>query len=186
MSKELEKKYRPWVITASIAVPLLVAAVFRIKIEGVDLGFLPPIYATLNGITAILLVFAVMAIKRGNRDLHKRLIQFAILCSLLFLVGYVSYHITSNSVLYGDLDHDGERSQEELSAIGNTFLIYLFLLISHIILSVLVIPLVLNTYVKGLLGNIKSHRKWAKITFPIWLYVAVTGVIVYLMISPYY
>ncbi|MCH2232878.1 MAG: DUF420 domain-containing protein [Crocinitomicaceae bacterium] len=185
-NKDLEKKYRPWVITASIAIPLVVAALFGIKIEGVDFSFLPPIYATLNGITAIVLILAVVAIKRGNKNLHQRLVQLAILCSLLFLVGYIAYHITSSSTLYGDTNHDGIRSLEEAEAASGSFLIYICLLVSHIVLSILVIPLVLNTYVKGWLGNVESHRKWAKITFPIWLYVAVSGVVVYLMISPFY
>ena len=185
-NKELEKKYRPWVIIASIAIPVVVAALFGIKIEGVDLGFLPPIYATLNGITAVLLVLAVIAIKKGNKNAHQRLVQSAILCSLLFLVGYVAYHITSTSTLYGDINHDGVRSLEEAKAASGSFLIYICFLVSHIILSILVIPLVLNTYIKGWLGNVESHRKWAKITFPIWLYVAISGVVVYLMISPYY
>lgn len=173
----IEKKYNKWIVVLSIIIPVVVAALFRIKLSdfGINvkpLSFLPPIYATINGITAVLLVFAVKAIKNGNRSLHERLVKTAITCSVLFLLMYVAYHMTSDSTPYG-----GE---------GVLKYIYLFILITHIILSIIIIPFVLITYVRGISGNFEKHRKIAKITFPLWLYVAVTGVIVYLMISPYY
>src|SRR5688500_9776000 len=104
MQTDLEKKYRPWVITASIFIPVAVAALFGIKIDGVDLGFLPPIYASINFVTAIILVVAVVSIKQGKRKLHERLMKLAILCSILFLVGYIAYHITSDPTKYGDIN----------------------------------------------------------------------------------
>lgn len=186
MQVDLEKKYRPWVITASIIIPLVVAALFGVKIEGYDLTFLPPIYASLNGITAVILVSAILAIKRGNRKLHERLIKFAILCSLLFLVGYIAYHITTTHTLYGDLNHNKIVDDNEVEMYRSSRLVYFALLISHIILSIAIIPMVLITYVKGIAGNYESHRKWGKRTFPLWLYVAISGVVVYLMISPFY
>jgi putative membrane protein len=171
-SVDLEKKYRPLIISLSIVIPVVVAILFGVKVEGFDTHFLPPIYATINGITAVLLIAAVVSIKKGNRKLHERLMKFAILCSVLFLLGYVTYHMTSNSTAYG----------------GSGFIagVYYFILISHIILSIAVIPLVLITYVKAWAGNFESHKKIAKYTFMLWLYVAITGVVVYLMISPYY
>lgn len=173
----IEKKYNKWIVILSIIIPLAVAALFRVKLSdfGVDvkpLSFLPPIYATINGITAVLLIFAVKAIKNGNRILHERLVKTAITCSVLFLLMYVAYHMTSDSTPYG-----GE---------GVLRTIYFLILITHILLSIIIIPFVLITYVRGLSGNFEKHRKIAKITFPLWLYVAVSGVIVYLMISPYY
>lgn len=173
----IEKKYNKWIVILSIIIPLAVAALFRVKLSdfGIDvkpLSFLPPIYATINGITAVLLIFAVKAIKNGNRILHERLVKTAITCSVLFLLMYVAYHMTSDSTPYG-----GE---------GALRTIYFLILITHIILSIIIIPFVLITYVRGLSGNFAKHRKIAKITFPLWLYVAVSGVIVYLMISPYY
>lgn len=186
MASDLEKKYRPVVIIASIAVPLVVAVLFGVKIDGLDTSFLPPIYATINGITAILLVLAVIAVKKGNTSLHRKLITTAVVCSLLFLVGYVLYHMTSDSTIYGDINHDRVLSKEELDAVGISAVIYYCILISHIILSIMVIPLVMLTYLKGWANSLVSHKKWAKITFPLWLYVAVSGVLVYLMISPYY
>lgn len=168
-----EKQFKRWIMAVSIAVPILVVLLFMFKIPNAKpLTFLPPIYASINGLTAILLIVAVLAIKNGNKKLHQRLMTTCIVLSLLFLIMYVAYHMTSESTLYG-----GE---------GVVKYIYYFILASHILLSVAVIPLVLTTYSKGYLENYEAHRKWAKVTFPIWLYVAVTGVIVYVMISPYY
>ncbi len=168
-----EKKFNKWITTISVAVPLVVALLFGYKIPNAEpLSFLPPIYATINGITAILLVTAVIAIRNGRRSLHQKLMTTCIFLSALFLVMYVAYHMTSETTLYG-----GE---------GNIKYIYYFILMTHIVLSISVIPLVLITYSKVYLDDFESHRIWAKYTFPIWLYVAVTGVIVYIMISPYY
>lgn len=168
-----EKKFNKWITVISIAIPLVVALLFGYKIPNAKpLSFLPPIYATINGITAILLVVAVVAIKNGKESLHQKLMTTNIVLSALFLVMYVAYHITSETTIYG----------------GDGFwkYVYYFILMTHIVLSISVIPLVLITYSKVYLDDFESHRIWAKYTFPIWLYVAVTGVIVYLMISPYY
>jgi putative membrane protein len=171
----LEKKepYRKLIIALSILIPVAVAALFGMpKVKGYNFSFLPPIYATINGLTAIFLVTAVVAIKNGKRALHERLMKMCILLSASFLVMYVIYHLTSETTVFG-----GE---------GTIRSVYFFILITHILLSIGVIPLVLFTYVRALSGNFERHRALAKFTFPIWLYVAVTGVIVYLMISPYY
>jgi putative membrane protein len=173
----IEQKYNKWIVLLSIAIPLAVAVLFKVKLKdfGFDvtpLSFLPPIYATVNGITAVLLVAAVLAIKNGNRKRHELLMKMAIGCSVVFLVMYVAYHMTAESTKYG-----GE---------GILKYVYFFILITHIVLSIAIIPLVLITYVRALASKFDKHKKIAKITFPIWLYVAVTGVIVYLMISPYY
>ena len=163
-------KYRKLVVAVSIIIPIAVAALFGIKIEGIDLSFLPPFYATLNGITAVLLVLALVFIKKGNMKLHQRTIQACLAISLLFLLCYVAYHMTSDSTVYE----------------GSYKAIYYFILISHILLSVAVIPVVLFTYLFALEGNYVKHKKYTRFAFPIWLYVAVTGVVVYWMISPYY
>ncbi|WP_271406436.1 DUF420 domain-containing protein [Tenacibaculum soleae] len=172
MSTE-EKKYKKLITIVSIVIPLAVAALFGIKIPNVEpLSFLPPIYASINGLTAVLLIASVVAIKKGNKKLHEQLNTTAIVCSALFLVMYVAYHMTSDSTKFG-----GE---------GVIKYVYLFILITHIILSIAVIPFVLITFMRARLGNFPEHKKIAKITFPLWLYVAITGVVVYLMISPYY
>ncbi|WP_459211350.1 DUF420 domain-containing protein [Aquimarina rhabdastrellae] len=190
MSKEvaeLNKKYNKWVIALSIIIPVAVAALFGIRIPNVErLGFLPPIYATINGLTAVVLVWAVVMIKNGNRVAHERLMKVAILFSVLFLLMYIAYHATSDATKFGDSNHDGILSDIEAANVAGTAMIYYFILISHIILSIAVIPFVLIAYVRTLSEQFDKHKKVAKIAFPIWLYVAVTGVIVYLMISPYY
>ena len=186
MQTELEKKYRPWVIAASIGIPAVVTALFFVKIQGVDFTFLPPIYAALNGLTAIILIAAVISIKKGNRKRHERLMKLAILCSLLFLVGYIAYHITSTHTYYGDINHNGMLDTDEAVTYKSIRLVYFLLLVSHILLSIAIIPMVLITYIKGIAGNYESHKKWGKRTYPFWLYVAVSGVVVYLMISPFY
>lgn len=172
-----EKRYNIWIAILSITIPLVVAILFKVKLKdfGFDvkpLSFLPPIYATINGLTAIVLVCAVISIKNGKRKLHENLMKTAIALSVAFLVMYVAYHMTSESTKYG-----GE---------GAMRLVYFIILISHISLSIIIIPLVLITYVRALSERFDKHKKIAKITFPIWLYVAITGVVVYLMISPYY
>ena len=173
----LEKKFNKFIVIVSILIPVVVALLFCVKLKDFwynvqPLSFLPPIYATINGITALVLVAGVLAIKNGKRILHERLMTTAIALSVAFLVMYVAYHMTSDSTKFR-----GE---------GIIRPIYYFILISHIILSIAVIPLVLITYVRALAERFDRHKKIAKITFPIWLYVAVTGVVVYLMISPYY
>ncbi len=174
--------YRKLIIAVSIIIPIAVAALFGIKIEGVDLSCLPPFYATLNGITAVLLILALAFIKKGQMKLHQRTIQACLAISLLFLLCYVAYHMTSDTTLYGDMNHDGKVD----SNIGSIKYIYYLLLASHILLSIAVIPLVLFTYLFALEGNYAKHKRYTRFAFPIWLYVAVTGVIVYWMISPFY
>ena len=168
-----ENKYKKLTILISIVLPLAVAALFGVKIPNVEpLSFLPPIYASINGLTAVLLVVAVIAIKNGNRTLHERLMKTCLVLSILFLGMYVAYHMTSDSTEFG-----GE---------GAIKYFYYFILLTHILLSVAIIPLVLITYTRALSQIFDKHKKIARIAFPLWLYVAVTGVIVYVMISPYY
>ena len=187
----LESKFKGSIIAVSIIIPIAVAVLFSVKLKdfGFDvepLSFLPPIYAGINGLTAVLLVAAVMTIKKGNRKLHERLMTFAIACSVVFLVMYVAYHMTAESAKFGDTNFDGRLDDAEKAAAGSIRYLYYFILLTHIALSVIIIPMVLFTYVRALAAQFDKHKKLAKITFPIWLYVAVTGVVVYLMISPYY
>jgi len=182
----IETKYKKFVIALAIIIPLAVAALFGIKIEGYDFSMLPPIYSAINLSIAILLVLAVISIKNGNKKRHRLLIRFAILGSILFLICYILYHATSGDTKYGDINHDGQLSEIERGQLGKDALIYYIILISHIVLSIAVIPMVLLTYLKGWANNLESHKKLAKYTFPIWLYVSLTGPIVYFMIKPFY
>jgi putative membrane protein len=170
----MEKKepYKKLIIMLSIAIPLAVASLFRVRIDGYDLSFLPPIYAGINGITAVLLVIARSLIKSGNQVWHERLMKTCILLSAAFLVMYVLYHMTTDSTTFG-----GD---------GLIQYFYYVILVAHVLLSIAVVPLVLFTLSRALSGNFSGHKRLARITFPIWLFVAVSGVVVYLMISPYY
>tara|TARA_Y100000748_G_C15452900_1_gene471686 strand:- start:201 stop:743 length:543 start_codon:yes stop_codon:yes gene_type:complete len=166
-------KYKKWIILISVAIPVAVAILFGIRIPNVEpLNFLPPIYATINALTAVLLIFAFMAIKQKKITMHERLMKISIALSVVFLLMYVAYHMTSDPTPFGGK--------------GIIKGVYFFILISHIFLSIGIIPMVLVTYVRAISKLFEDHKKIAKITFPIWLYIAITGVIVYLMISPYY
>lgn len=171
--KNNQLQYKNLIIAVSILIPVVVALLFRIRLEGVQpFTFLPPIYAAINGYTAVILIIALWAIKNRKITLHEQLMKTAIGLSFSFLIMYVAYHLTSDPTPYG-----GE---------GWIRIIYYFILISHILLSVAIIPLVLISYVRAISQQFTSHRKIARITFPIWLYITITGVIIYLMISPYY
>jgi putative membrane protein len=174
---QAEKKYNTWIVILSVIIPVVVAILFGVNLRelGYDikpLSFLPPIYASVNAVTALVLVIAFIAIQNKKITLHKKLMQFAISLSLAFLVMYVAYHMTSDSTKYG-----GE---------GFVKYFYYIILITHILMSIIVIPFVLITYVRAITNNIERHKKIAKITFPLWFYVAISGVVVYIMISPYY
>jgi len=173
MTSAKEKRFNRLIAVVSIVIPIVVAILFGVKLPNVaPLSFLPPIYASINGLTAVLLIIAVLAIKNGKKKLHQNVMTLNIALSLLFLIMYIAYHMTSDSTTYG-----GE---------GAVRYVYYFILITHIVLSIAIVPLVLRTYAKAYLKDYEGHRALAKYTFPIWLYVAVTGVVVYVMISPYY
>ncbi|HLP55011.1 MAG TPA: DUF420 domain-containing protein [Fluviicola sp.] len=164
------KNLRRLILVLSIAIPLVVAALFGIKVKGVDFSFLPPIYAGINALTAVLLVLALVFVKQKKFKLHENTIRICILLSVLFLGCYVAYHLTSESTPYG----------------GTLGFIYYPLLIAHITLSVAVIPMVLYAFLFGIEKQFDKHKRLTRFTWPIWFFVAVSGVVVYLMISPYY
>lgn len=164
--------FRKIIIILSVLIPIVVAVLFRVKIEGYDFRFLPAIYASINALTSVLLVVAYFFIRNGKRKAHERLMKTCIGLSATFLLLYVLYHMTTPTTVYG-----GE---------GIMKMVYYFILISHILLSVSITPLVLFTLARALNWDFERHKALAKFTFPIWLYVAVSGVVVYWMISPYY
>lgn len=167
------KNYSKLITVVSVLIPVVVAILFTVRLPNVaPLNFLPPIYAGINALTALILVIAYVAIRQKNIKLHEKLMKIAIALSLVFLVMYVAYHMTADPTPFG-----GE---------GIVRQVYYFILISHILLSVGIIPMVLITYVRAISKRFADHKKISVITFPIWLYIAVTGVVVYLMISPYY
>lgn len=168
-----ENPYKSLIVFISIILPVAVAVLYVLpKTETTLFSFLPLLNAIINGTTFLILIAALIAIKNKNIVLHKRLMWTALVLSVVFLLSYVLYHATTPSTSFG-----GE---------GTIKYIYFFILLTHILLSAVVVPLVLLTLVRALAEKINQHRKIAKITLPIWLYVTLTGVLVYLMISPYY
>ena len=169
----LEKKLNRIAYAVSVLVLILVVLMRRIKISvDIDFTFLPPFHATLNGIVAVLLVIALYFIKRKQVELHKKTILVAIALSILFLLSYVVYHFTTDETLY---------CKE-----GGIRYVYFFFLITHIILAAISLPLILLTLIRALTGSFERHRKMAKWVWPIWFYVAITGPVCYLMLSPCY
>lgn len=171
-----EKNYTPLVLILTVVIVALVAILFFLPAYDGEVGFdvtiLPMFNAIFNSFTFLALVVALVAIKKKNIKMHRTFIGGAFLTTTLFLVTYVSYHYLTESTPYG-----GE---------GILRGIYFFVLITHILLAIVVVPLALFSAVRGLTGKIEKHRKISRWTMPIWLYVSLTGVIVYLMISPYY
>jgi len=171
-----EKKFIPYIIAAAIAIPVVVtilAVAPKMEILGDFNYFLLPLFnAIINGSTFFVLLAAFWAIKNKNIAVHRKLMTFAIVLSVIFLLSYVTFHAATEPTKF--------------EGVGGIRTIYYFLLLSHILLAIVIVPLVLISYVKALSEKFDQHRKIAKITLPIWLYVTSTGVIVYLMIAPYY
>ena len=191
MNEQIEKRSLTLpIIIVSIAIPAAVAVLILVPGVKIDLGFstraLPFFYASLNACTAVLLLASLYFIRIGQVKAHKRANLTAVVLSVLFLICYVVYHASNPTTRFGDLNHDGILSDGEKLRAGSMRYVYYFILSSHIILSAIIIPLVLFTLQRAFQERFDKHRKLARITWPIWLYVAVTGVIVYLMISPYY
>ena len=176
-----------WIVTAVVL--LLVGLMRQVKIglpEGMSFHFLPPLHALLNTCAAIALILSVLSIKKGKVDLHQRWIYVAMGCSLVFLLSYVTYHFTTPETIYGDRDGNGELSGVEKTEVGKMRVVYLVILLSHISLAGLSLPFILLSFVYGYTNQFSRHRALAARVFPVWLYVAVTGPVVYLMLRPYY
>lgn len=184
------KNYTRAIIIVSVAIPAAVAFLILGPQSKLNLGFnthsLPLFHAILNSSTAILLLASLYFIKNGQVTAHKRANWIAVVLSVIFLVSYVTYHATNPSTRFGDLNHDGLLSDAEKQQAGVLRYVYYFILSSHIILSAIIIPFVLFTMQRAYQERFDKHRRLAKITWPMWLYVAITGVVVYVMISPYY
>lgn len=187
--KKNDKQAR-WVIGLfSVVVFGVIVLLSRFKLEA-DLGFDVHIFAAfnavINALTAVLLLAALWAVKGQRYLLHKRLMMTALVLSILFLVSYIAHHLLAGEAKFGDMNHDGTVSPEEIAAVGNIRVIYFFILGTHIILAALILPFILFTAYRAMTAEFHTHKKLARITWPLWFYVAVTGPVVYLMISPYY
>ena len=183
-----DKQAKIFIWIVSLVVFLAVAILSRIKFD-VDLNFDPHLFAKanaiINSIVTVLLIAALASVKKGFYLFHKRLMLVAIILSLFFLISYICHHLFTGETKYGDIDHDGILSADEKSLTSLRF-VYYFILLTHIPLAGIILPFILFTAYRGLTGEYDRHKKLSKITWPVWVYVAVTGVIVYLMVSRYY
>lgn len=173
----------------SILIPLVVAflILFPGKLApGEWVKFLPGLHAAINSLTTLLLLAALISIKKGKIILHRSFMFLALFMGVLFLISYITYHSSVESVKFGDLDHDGIVTDLEKVEAGITRTVYLLILASHILLSILVVPFVLFAFYYALTNQIEKHKRMVKFTFPVWLYVSISGVVVYFMIKPYY
>ena len=179
-----------YIIIISVLVPLVVAFLFLHTEEQADIGGwvhrLPHLNAIINGSTGIILIAGVVFIKNKNENAHRLAMGLAFLFGFIFMISYVTYHASVPSTIFGDLNHDKLLDDAELSSLGGSRTVYISLLLSHILLAVVALPLVLMAVYYAMADNRKMHRRLVKFTFPVWLYVAISGVAVYLMISPYY
>ena len=177
-------------IAVSIIVPVVVAALFFFTKTEAAVGSwvhkLPTLNATINSITILLLISALVAIKKGQEVVHRNLMLSAMFLGMVFLISYITYHASVPSTVFGDLDGNGTLSDVEMEAVGGMRTFYLVVLLSHILFAVAGLPLVLMAAYFGISGKRSAHRKTVRFTYPVWMYIAVTGVLVYFLISPYY
>lgn len=183
----LEKKLNRVAYVLTFVVLVLVGLMRRYKLDiGVDFSFLPPFHASLNALTAIVLLVALYFIKAKNMELHKIFMLTALGLSVLFLLSYVAYHFTTPETIFGDLNHDGILDSEELSLVDNSRTPYLILLFSHITLAAISLPFILLTFIRAYTNQFDKHKMMARYVFPVWLYVAITGPVCYFLLMPYY
>ena len=187
--KKNDKKAALLIIIFSLFVFIAVIILSRVTLK-VNLGFNPHVFAKasamINSIVAVLLIGGWIAVKTKRFFLHKHIMLAAIVLSFIFLVSYICHHLFAGETRFGDVNHDGIVSASEKQNAGSARYIYYFILGTHIPLAGIVLPFILFTAYRAMIGEFDKHKKLVRITWPLWFYVAVTGVIVYLMISPYY
>ena len=184
-----DSKAKLFIYAVSIIVFAAVVILNRIQLK-IELPFNPHLFAGIsagiNSVVAVLLLAGLLAVKQKNYALHKKIMMTAIVLSVLFLLSYIAHHLLAGETKYGDIDHDGVLSHPEYDIAGFSKFVYYIILFTHIPLAGIILPFILFTAYRALIGEYEQHKKLTRITWPIWFYVAVTGVIVYFMISPYY
>lgn len=187
--KKDDRKARKLIIIFSAVIFLAIFSLSRVKFD-VDLGFdvhwFAMLNAMINTIVSILLLAALIMVKNKKYVTHRNLMMTAMTLSVLFLLSYICHHLFAGETIFGDSNHDGKADTSELAAVGKLRTVYYIILLTHIPLAGIILPFILFTAYRSLIGEYERHKKLARITWPIWFYVAVTGVVVYLMISPYY
>ena len=191
MEKELagNKTYLRIIYAVSILIPFVVAflILFPAKFGAGDwVKLLPAVHAIINSLTVVTLLAALIAVKNGKIEMHRAFMLASLFLGFFFLISYILYHSNVPSVKFGDVNHDGVVDELELAEAGTSRVVYLVILASHILLSILVVPFVLFAFYYALTNQISRHRRIVKYTFPVWMYVSITGVIVYFLIKPYY
>jgi putative membrane protein len=187
--KRNDRKAKILILTFSFVVFTAIILLSRIRLEanlGFDIHLFALINAMINSCVSILLVAALIAVKRRKYEVHKKLMLTAMVLSVLFLISYICHHLFAGDTRFGDLNHDGLVSQEEEENVAPLHIFYKIILFTHIPLAGIILPFILFTAYRGLTGDWIKHKKLARITWPIWFYVAITGVVVYWLISPYY
>jgi putative membrane protein len=187
--KKDDKKANILIISFSVIVFSAVVLLSRIKLNanlGFDVHLFALINAAINSCVAVLLVAALLAVKNKKHELHKKIMLTAMVLSILFLASYICHHLFAGDTKFGDVDHNGIVSEIEKANAGSLRIVYYIILGTHIPLAGIILPFILFTAYRALIGEYPRHKKLARITWPIWFYVAVTGVLVYRMISPYY
>jgi putative membrane protein len=187
--KKNDPKAKLLIGVVSFVVFAAVVILSKVKLEA-DLGFNVHVFAgvnaVINSMVSVLLIWGLISVRKKKYLLHKRVMIFAMLLSILFLVSYITHHLLSGDTVYGDADHNGLLDEAERAVVGGTRMIYLIVLATHIFLAAIILPFILFTAYRGLTSEFPRHKKLAKITWPIWLYVSLTGPVVYLLISPFY
>jgi putative membrane protein len=184
-----DKKAKLLIYTVSFVVFAAVVFLSKYKLEvnfGFDVHVFAKANAIINSMVAVLLLAGLFTAKQKKYELHKKIMLTAISLSVLFLLSYIAHHLLAGDTKYGDINHDGILSIDEKALAGNLRMVYYFILITHIPLAAIILPFILFTAYRALTGEYDKHKKLVRITWPVWFYVAITGVIVYLMISPYY
>jgi putative membrane protein len=184
-----DRKAKILIWTVSIIVFVAVAFLSKYKLI-IDLGFNPHLFATanaiINSIVAFLLLAGLITIKQKKYSLHKMIMLSAMALSILFLLCYIGHHLLAGETKYGDINHDGLVDDAERLQVEGLRTLYYIILVTHIPLAAIILPFILFAAYRALTGEYEQHKKLTRITWPVWFYVAVTGVIVYYMISPYY
>jgi putative membrane protein len=187
--KKNDKKAKLFIFTVSFVVFIAVALLSKFKLN-VDPGFDVHVFAMINAIinscVMLLLGAGLVTALKKMYVWHKRIMLTAICLSILFLVSYIAHHVLAGETKFGDIDHDGILSDDEKLRAGTMRMVYYFILLTHIPLAAIMLPFILFTAYRALTGEYAAHKKLVRFTWPLWFYVAFTGIMVYLMISPYY
>jgi putative membrane protein len=184
---DVKARWIIWIFSVTVFCAVVLLGNFKLDVHlNFDVHIFAKINACINSLIAVLLIAAFIAVKRKKYLLHKRLMISSLGLSIIFLISYIAHHLLAGETKFGDANFDGSLSAEEIAQVGTMRIIYLIILLSHIFLAAIILPFILFTAYRGLTADYIAHKKIARYTFPLWLYVAITGPVIYLMISPYY